>query len=129
MAQATTDETSSVMTTLKQAILTAKVPGTTTDIFSSIETTSFSDSDGRFLLLTEKKHIGAAEHMIDELIQYIKTNPDVDNETTILGDEIRRTNRVKVSQHFNGYNAFLGSKVPQTVTSNPSPNACMAQTS
>jgi hypothetical protein len=73
--------------------------------------------------LTEKKHIGAAEHMIDELIQYITNNPDVNNETTILGDEIRRTNRVKVSQYSNGYNDFLGSKVPQTVTSNPSPNA------
>jgi hypothetical protein len=123
MVQDTTDETSSVMSTLKQAILTAKVPGTTTDIFSSIETTSFSDSDGRFLLLTEKKHIGAAEYMIDELIQYIKNNPDVNNETTIPGDEIRRTNRVNVSNHFNGYNDFLGSKVPQMVASNPSPNA------
>ena len=62
--------------------------------------------------------------MIDELIQYIKINPDVNNETTILGDEIRRTNRVKLPQQFNGYNDFLGSKVPQTVTSNPpSPNA------
>jgi hypothetical protein len=123
MVQDTTDETSSVMSTLKQAILTAKVPGTTNNIFSSIETTSSSDSDGRFLLLTEKKHIGAAEYMIDELIQYIMTHPDVKNETTIHGDEIRRANRVKVSKHFNGYNDFLGSKVPQTVTSNPSPNA------
>jgi hypothetical protein len=40
--------------------------------------------------------------MIDELIQYIKTNPDVNAETTIVGEEIRCANRFKVTNHFLG---------------------------
>jgi hypothetical protein len=66
--------------------------------------------------LTDKKKIGAApEHMIDELIQFIKTNLDFNNETTILGEEIQcAKNRVNITQSFTGYNNFLESKVPQT---------------
>jgi hypothetical protein len=31
----------------------------------------------------------AAEHMIDELIQYLTTHPDINNEITILEEEIQ----------------------------------------
>jgi hypothetical protein len=68
-----------------------------------VELTWYSETDGRYyLLLTDKKKLRAAEHMIDELIEYIHTNPDVTAATTILGEEIRRANRVNVTKSFSG---------------------------
>jgi hypothetical protein len=101
LVQANTDTNSSVpATTLKEIILNAKVPGTNTEKFSSMESTSYSETDGRYLLLTDKKKLRAAEqHMIDELIEYIHTtNPDITAATTILGEEIRRANWVNVTK-------------------------------
>jgi hypothetical protein len=47
----------------------------------------------RYLLLMERSKMGAAEHMIDELItKHIKANPDLSNEIMIEGEEIRRAN-------------------------------------
>jgi hypothetical protein len=67
------------------------------------------------LLLTEKNKISAAEHMIDELVKYILANPTLSDTMTIPGQEIRRANRVQVSNAFNEYANFLVSKVPTTV--------------
>jgi hypothetical protein len=73
LVQANTDTNSLVPTTLKELILNAKVPETNIEIFSSMELTSYSETDGRYLLLTDKKNLRAAEHMIDELIEYTKS--------------------------------------------------------
>jgi hypothetical protein len=76
------------------------------------------------LLLTEKTKISAAEHMTDtKLLKYILANPTVSDTMTIPGQEIRRANRVQVSNAFNGYANFLVSKVPTTVITNPAQNA------
>jgi hypothetical protein len=84
LVQDNMDADSSVMTTLKQVIVTAKVPGTATEFFSSIEPTLFSKTDRCHLLLTNRKTISMAEYMIDELIKFIKTNPDIKNEPQSL---------------------------------------------
>jgi hypothetical protein len=53
--QSTTDPNSSTTSTLEDIILKAKVLGTDTNVFSSIEPTSQSQSsEGRYLLLTKK---------------------------------------------------------------------------
>jgi hypothetical protein len=123
LVQANTDtNSSSVPTTLnKEIILNAKVPGTNTETFSSMESTSYREMNGCYLLLTDKKKLRAAEHMIDELIEHIHTNADITAVTTILGEEIRHSNRVNVTmKSFSGYNDFLVTKVPQMVITNPS---------
>jgi hypothetical protein len=121
--QATRDTNSAVETTVEHVIMDAKVPGTNEPIFLSIEPTSASEKEGRYLLLTEKIKIGAAEQMIDELVKYIRSHPDVAHPMTIPGHVIHRANRVQVSAEFDGYAQFLVSKVPSVITTNPAPNA------
>jgi hypothetical protein len=121
--QDTTDATSSVATTFEKIIMDAKVPGTDHLIFSSIEPTIHSDKDGRYLLLTESSKLSHAEHMIDELLKYIAANPHIDAEVSLIGEEVRRANRIKVSHTFHGYTDFLASKVPTVITANPAQNA------
>jgi O-succinylbenzoate synthase len=61
--------------------------------------------------------------MIDELVKYISANPTVTATMTIPGQEIRRANRVQVSNTFDGYANFLVLKVPTTVIAKPAQNA------
>jgi hypothetical protein len=123
LAQVTTDADSSIETTLEQIIMDAKIHGTNDPIFLSIEPTNTTQTEGRYLLLMEKHKISAAEHMIDELVKYISANPTLSATMTIPGQEIRRANRVQVSNAFDGYANFLVSKVPTTVITNPAQNA------
>jgi hypothetical protein len=71
------DINSSIATTFEKIILTAKVPGTKQNIFSSIEPTSQSKTEGHYLLLTNKMHLASAEYMIDKLLKYVANNPDL----------------------------------------------------
>jgi len=123
MAQDNEDVNSAVETSFSDIIMNAKVPGTNKLIFSSIEPTNASSTEGRYLLLTERNKMGDAEHMIDEFIAYIKANPEISNTLSIEGEEVRRANRIQTSNEFNGYKSFLLSKVPSTITTNPAPNA------
>jgi hypothetical protein len=123
LAQDNNDANSSIETTFAKIILNAKHPANNETIFSSIETTSASQTEGRYLLLTNKKNLHAAEHMIDDLIKYINTDPDITNDLSMTGERIRRANKIRTSNEFEGYTAFLLSKVPSTITTNPAPNA------
>jgi hypothetical protein len=123
IVQDNTDANSSVETTLEQIILDAKVPGTDQLIFSSIEPTTNSDTEGRYLLLTDSMKLAHAEHMIDELVKHIATHPEIEKEVSINGEEVRRANRIKVSNAFHGYTDFLVSKVPTVIITNPAQNA------
>lgn len=122
-SQDTMDTNSSVESTIEQVIMDAKVPGTNNPIFLSIEPTNASQSEGRYLLLTDKTKISAAEQMIDALVKYLRLNPNVAQTMTIPGQMIHRTNRVQVSSEFDGYAQFLVSKVPTTLIIDPAKNA------
>jgi hypothetical protein len=89
-AQDNQDINSSVEATLARIILDAKVPDTNENIFSSIEPTSLSDKEGQYLLLTDKTKLSNAEHMIDELVKYIANHPNLSNEISIGGVDVRR---------------------------------------
>jgi hypothetical protein len=123
LAQVTTDADSSIETTLKQIIMDAKVHRTNNPNFLSIEPTNTIQTEGRYLLLTEKNKISTSKHMIDKLVKYISANPTLSDTMTIPGQEIRRANRVQVSNAFDEYANFLVSKVPTTVIINPAQNA------
>ena len=123
LAQDNNDANSTVETTFADIILNAKNPVNNETIFSSIEITSASQKEGRYLLLTNKNNLHAAEHMIDDLIKYINTATDITDDISIDGEGIRRANRIRTSNEFDGYTAFLRSKVPSTITTNPAPNA------
>jgi hypothetical protein len=60
--------------------------------------------------------------MIDELIKYIANHPNLSNEISIEGVDVRQANRIKVSNEFSGYANFLATKVPTTITTNPAQN-------
>jgi hypothetical protein len=117
------DINSSITTTFEKIILTAKVPGTKQNIFSSIEPTSQSKMEGGYLLLTNKMHLASVEYMIDELLKYVANNPKIEFDLSFGGEVARRANQIKVSITFHGYTDFLVSKVPKTMTTNPAQNA------
>jgi hypothetical protein len=73
--------------------------------------------------LTDKTKLGAAEHVIDELIKYIAIHSNLQTEITIDGEDVRRAKCVKVSNDFHGYTDFLASKVPNMITTNPAENS------
>jgi hypothetical protein len=123
LTQANNSPNSLIETTFADIILNAKNAENNETIFSSIKITSASQTKGRYLLLTNKNNLHAAEHMIDGLIKYIDTEPDITNDITIPGERIRRTNRILTSNKFEGYTAFLLSKVPTTITTNPTLDA------
>jgi hypothetical protein len=133
MAQTTTDTNSFVQTTssLEHLILDANVPGADTVIFSSIEPTGFSHSEGRYLLLTNKHKIGPAEHMIDELIEYIRKNPEIHTKTTINSMDIKHANNINVSNSFNKVDKslFPGIEGPPMKRLCCTPPKCMEQAS
>jgi hypothetical protein len=80
IAQDNNNANSSIKTTFADIILNTKNPVNNETIFSSIKITSASQTEGRYLLLTNKNNLHAAEHMIDDLIKYINTNPDITND-------------------------------------------------
>jgi hypothetical protein len=105
--QSNTDPNSSNKVTIEESIMGAKVNGTDTNLFTSIEPTSKSQTEGRFLLLTKKHLIGKAEYMIDTLIEHISTNPVIKKETNIAGMEIKRANKYNGSSNLKGHLSFL----------------------
>jgi hypothetical protein len=94
LTQANNDPNSLIETTFADIILNAKNAKNNEMIFSSIEITSASQTKGRYLLLTNKNNLHAAEHMIDGLIKYIDTEPNITNNITISGERIRCANRI-----------------------------------
>jgi hypothetical protein len=117
LTQANNDPNSSIETTFADIILNAKNAENNEKIFSSIKITSASQTEGRYLLLTNKNNLHAAEHMIDGQIKYIT------DDITIPAERIQRANRIQTSNKFEGYMAFLLSKVSTMITTNPTPNA------
>jgi hypothetical protein len=61
--------------------------------------------------------------MINELVKYIVADPTLSNMIPIPGQAIRRTNRLQVSNAFDGHANFLVSKVPTNVITNTAQNA------
>jgi hypothetical protein len=118
------NEPSSVESTLEKVILTGKVPGSQTLIFSSIEKTNYTNSEGRFLLITDKHKMKSAEFFIDDLIKYIHSVDQLKTQFSYNDEPIQRANRIKTSPQFSGYTQFLleKSKIPTEITTNPPPN-------
>jgi hypothetical protein len=124
IAQDNNNANSLIETTFADIILNAKSPVNNETIFSSIKITSASDdTEWRYLLLTNRNNLHAAKHMIDDLIKYIYTDPDITNDLSMNGERIRRANRICTSNEFKGYMAFPLSKLPSIITTNPTPNA------
>jgi hypothetical protein len=61
--------------------------------------------------------------MIDDLLRHVHQHSDLYERLLIPGEQLRRANKVRISSEFDGYTAFLTSKVPTTITTNPAPNA------
>jgi hypothetical protein len=62
-------------TTFESELLNSIKPGTTNErLFYSIEPTKFSDTEGRYLLVTHKDNIPDAEKFIDMVFQHLQNN-------------------------------------------------------
>ena len=81
--QSSTDPDSCTKKSIEEIIMGATAFGTETKLFSSIEPTSKSQTEGRFLLLTTKHLIANAETAIDDLIAYINNNTEIKCETNL----------------------------------------------
>jgi hypothetical protein len=69
--QSTTDPESCTKETIENIIMGAKWNESETNLFTSIEPTSKSHTEGRYLLLTKKHLVGPAEKAMDTLIAHI----------------------------------------------------------
>ena len=108
--QNTMDPDSCNTTSIEEIIMGATAIGTETKLFSSIEPTSKSQSEGRFLLLTHKHLLAKAESAIDDLLEYINNNPEIKRVTNLEGMEIQRANKYNGSQILNGHMSLLTNK-------------------
>ena len=113
-----------VTSTLHEVIMNAKIVNTKIKIFSSVENTNYSATEGRYLLVTDKHKMKHAETFMDDLITHIHKHDDLRSKFSIDGEPIRRVNRVKTSTKFDGYTNFLieKSKIPSTIETNAPPN-------
>jgi hypothetical protein len=106
--------------TFEHAILTAVAPDTTDRLFVSIEPTKTTQTEGRYLLVTTRTHLDAAQKYIDAAIP----NTTAANMARITKNEttsITRANRIATSSRFQSYATTLQQMVPSTITTNPPP--------
>ena len=110
-------------TTFEEAILTSVSPGTPDQkLFYSIEPTSASDSEGRYLLVTHKSTLDAAIQYIDNVFQHMTTIAP-DNMARIMRSTtpVTRANRVATSERFQSYAKKLATMIPNTITTSTPP--------
>jgi hypothetical protein len=113
------------VTTFEAEIMREQKKGTTENLFYSIEMTKFTETEGRYLLVTHKNHISEAEQFIDYALQHLTTNcPDNMAKITRSHAPVTRTNRITTSDRFQSYVTKLQSMIPTTINmSAPTENA------
>jgi hypothetical protein len=112
-------------TTFEAEIMRENKTGTTEKLFYSIEPTKYSDTEGRYLLVTHKDNIAEAEKFIDFALQHLTTNCP-DNMAKIMRSQVpvTRANRISTSDRFQTYVTKLQSMIPATISmSVPTENA------
>ena len=101
-----------------------KVDGT--KLFISIEPTTHTEKDGRYLVITTKDCLAEAQAWLDSSVEQIASGTP-DNMVRITCDAsstVSRTNRVATSTRFQSYTATLQAMIPTTITTTtPPPNA------
>jgi hypothetical protein len=86
-------------------------------LFYSIEPTKFSDTDGRYLLITHKDNIAEAEQFIDFALKHLTTTcPDSMAKITHSQAPVTRANRISTSDCFQSYVSKLQGMVPSSIS-------------
>ena len=104
--------------TFEDAILTSVSPDNPNQkLFYSIEPTTASVSEGRYLLVTHKHTLTAAIQYIDTVFQNM-TSLAPDNMARIMRSDtpVTRANRVATSARFQTYAKHLANMIPNTIT-------------
>jgi hypothetical protein len=111
------------VTTFEAEILRGTTKGTTEKLFYSIEPTLYTETEGRYLLVTHKDNVAEAEQFIDFALKHL-TNTCPDNMVKIMRAQtpVTRANRISTSDRFLSYVTKLQSLVPSTI-SMPTPTA------
>jgi len=110
-------------TKFSSLILQQMMPDGKTRVFSSIETTKDSERDGKYLFLTNTDNIKYAEKRIDDILHRLTQFPEEMAKVCLNNTAVCRANRIHTSQRFDEHAAFLHSKIPTMITTNPAENA------
>ena len=104
-------------TTFEEELMNQDKAGTTEKLFYSIEPTKFSETEGRYLLVTHKDNITEAEKFIDYALQHLTTNTP-DNMAKIMRAHVpvTRSNRIQTSDRFQSYASKLHSMIPASIS-------------
>jgi hypothetical protein len=102
---------------LDAALLHRCKAGTSEKMFTSIETTQYSETEGRYLLITHKDTIKEAEAFIDEVFHWMRNTPgEMEKITMVPTAPVRRANRIATSNRFQDYATKLQNLIPSTIT-------------
>jgi hypothetical protein len=102
---------------LDAALLHRCKAGTSEKMFTSIETTQYSETEGRYLLITHKDTIKEAEAFIDEVFHWMRNTPgEMEKITMVPTEPVRRANRIATSNRFQDYATKLQNLIPSTIT-------------
>jgi hypothetical protein len=103
--------------TFVKELLTSVKPGTNNEkMFYSIESTKFSESEGRYLLVAHKDNIPDAEKFIDMVFQHSQKNsPENMEKVTKDNKPIARANKIQTSSRFQSYANKLQGMIPSSI--------------
>jgi Skp family chaperone for outer membrane proteins len=105
--------------TFEEALLTSVKPGTNTKLFYSIEPTKFTDTEGCYLLLTNKELIEDAQAYVDNVFRYMSQHtPDAMTRITRNKSPVTRVNRTTTSDRFQSYATALQMMIPTSINTN-----------
>jgi hypothetical protein len=112
-----------ITTTFESALLTSVKHGTSTRIFTSIEPTKTSETDGHYLMVTNKELINNAQECFDQIIAYMMaaTPDNIVRITRSDHSSVSRANSVVTSSRFKSYTSTLQTMIPSTITTSPPP--------
>lgn len=113
----------------ERALLSQQSPTTKQALFSSVEPTQTSHTDGRYLILTTKDLLTEAETSIDAALQSLNAHTANHANVRRTSALITRTNRIESSPRFQSYTAKLRGMIPATIhTAQPTDNAWKRRT-
>jgi hypothetical protein len=90
----------------------------------TVEPTQYSETEGRYLLVTHKDTIKEAESFIDSVFNWMRnTMGEMSKIAMITTEPVRRANRIATSPRFQDYATKLQAMIPTIITAPTNGNA------
>ena len=101
--------------TFEMAIMHQTKEGSDQKLFYSIEPTSATKSEGRYLLVTDKDSIAEAEKFIDAALKALADSPETMEKIMLTNAPITHANRITTSNRFQAYASKLQQLIPTSI--------------